>query len=104
MANSKPPYPAQFKEEAVLPTRTSGKPPAQIARDLGVSLESIRHWIKRAQIDAGAQDGLTTEEQGELRRLRRENHTMRQEREVLKNHTRFPLEPGRCVAGFPISA
>jgi len=64
-----PPYPAQFKEEAVLPTRTSGKPPAQIARDLGVSLESLRNWIKQAEMDTGAQDGLTTEEQGELRRL-----------------------------------
>ncbi len=69
MPRTRSPYPEEFKAEAVELVRTSGKSMAQIARELGVSFESLRHWIKQADMDAGAQDGLTTEEQGELRRL-----------------------------------
>ena len=69
MPRTRPSYPDEFKAEAVELVRTSGKSMAQIARELGVSLESLRNWIKQAEMDTGAQDGLTTEEQGELRRL-----------------------------------
>jgi transposase len=66
--------------------RESGKPLAQIAQDLGVAwYESLRHWLKQADLDAGRRtDGLTTEEREELRRLRRENRVLREEREILR--------------------
>ncbi|MGH7419839.1 MAG: transposase, partial [Candidatus Rokuibacteriota bacterium] len=77
-------------EEAVRLTRESGKPTAQIARDLGVSYESLRHWVKQADLDAGRRgDGLTTEEREDLRRLRRENRVLREEREILRKAAAF---------------
>ncbi len=89
MGKTKPPYPAEFKEEAVRLTRSSGKPVAQIARDLGVSFESLRHWVKQAAVDEGSREGLTTDERLELTKLRRENQTLRQEREILKKAAAF---------------
>jgi transposase len=64
--------------------RDSGKPLAEIARDLGVSAESLRHWARQEEIDQGQREGLTTTEREELRRLRRENRILREEREILK--------------------
>ena len=85
MPRTHPPYPPEFRREAVRLARESGKPGTQIAQDLGVSYESLRHWIKQADLDAGRRtDGLTTEEREELRRLRRENRVLREEREILK--------------------
>lgn len=89
MGKTKPPYSAEFRAEAVRLVKSSGKPAAQIARDLGVSFESLRHWIKQAEIDSGERQGLTTDEREELRRLRRENQVLQQEREVLKKAAAF---------------
>ena len=89
MGKTKPPYSAEFRAEAVRLVKSSGKPAAQIARDLGVSFESLRHWIKQAEIDSGERQGLTTDEREELRRLRRENRVLQQEREVLKKAAAF---------------
>jgi transposase len=69
--------------------RSSEKSTAQISRELGVSEQSLRNWRSRAEIDAGERQGLTTEEREELGRLRRENKTLRQEREFLKKAAVF---------------
>ncbi len=89
MGKTRAPYPAEFKEEAVRLARTSGKPTSQIARDLGVSFESLRHWIKQAEIETGEWQGLMADEREELRRLRRENQVLQQEREILKKAAAF---------------
>ncbi len=83
------PYPEEFKREAVELLRTSGRPLAQIARELGVSTESLRLWRKQAEIDTGEREGLTSEEREELRRLRRENRILQQERDLLVKAAAF---------------
>jgi transposase len=87
---TRPPYPPEFRAEAVRLIRSSGKPLSQISKDLGVSEQSLRVWIKQADLDAGRRDdGLTTSELEELRRLRRENRVLREEREILKKAAAF---------------
>lgn len=89
MPRSKPPYPSEFRREAVELARLSDKSVPKLAKDLGISDQTLREWIKRADIDAGRAEGLTTDEREELRRLRRENRTLLQEREVLKKAAAF---------------
>ena len=83
------PYPPEFRREAVELVRTSGRPIKQVARELGVSYESLSLWCKKAEVDAGEREGLTSEEREELRRLRRENRLLHQEREILKKAAAF---------------
>jgi transposase len=90
MPMSQPPYPPEFRAEAIRLARTSGKPRSQIARELGVTGETLRLWLKQADVDNGRRsDGLTSDEQEELRRLRRENRILREEREILKKAAAF---------------
>ena len=90
MPRTRPPYPPEFRAEAVRLIRSSGKPLSRISKDLGVSEQSLRVWIKQADLDEGRRDdGLTTSELEELRRLRRENRVLREEREILKKAAAF---------------
>lgn len=73
MPTSHPPYPPEFRSEAIRLMRTSGKSLAQLARELDVSSETLRRRRNQAELDAGVRhDGLTSAEQDELRRLRRD--------------------------------
>jgi transposase len=84
------PYPPEFRAEAIRLARTSGKPHAQIAEDLGMTSETLRLWLKQADLDQGKRhDGLTSEDQEELRRLRREVRILREEREILRKAAAF---------------
>jgi transposase len=67
-------YSPEFKEEAIRLVHSSNEryPVAKIARDLDVSAETLRKWVNQAEIDAGEREGLTTEENEELPRLRKE--------------------------------
>jgi transposase len=67
-------YPPEFRAEPIRLARTSGKPRSEIARDLGMTAETLRLWVKQADLDEGkCHDGLSTDEQEELRRLHKEN-------------------------------
>jgi transposase len=79
--------------------RSSEKPLSEIAGDLGVSTETLRNWLKQRKIDAGKRDGLTTDEREELKRLRRENKILKEEREVLRKATAFSPERSPRAAG-----
>ena len=89
MPRAKPQYPPEFKAEAVQLVRSSGRYISQIANELGVSGNSLRTWVKQAEIDQGEREGLTTEEREELKRLRREVKILRQEKEILKKAAAF---------------
>lgn len=83
MPKSRPPYPAEFREQLVELVR-AGRSPEDLAKEFEPSAQSIRTWVKQAEIDGGRRtDGATTAEQEELRRLRRENKQLRVEREIL---------------------
>lgn len=83
MPKTRPPYPPEFRERMVELVR-SGRSPNELAKEFEPSAVSIRHWVRQADLDEGRRDdGLTTEDQAELRRLRREVRKLREEREIL---------------------
>ena len=69
--------------------RESEKPLSVLAKDLGVSEQSLRTWRRQVEVDAGERDGLSSDQLEELRRLRRENRTLQMEREVLRKAAVF---------------
>ncbi len=100
MPKSRPPYPAEFRARMVELVR-SGRTPEELAKEFEPSAESIRNWVKQADQDEGLrQDGLTTDEKEELRRLRRENKVLREEKEILKKAAAwFAEETGSTPRG-----
>ena len=84
MPKSRPPYPPEFRRRMIELVR-AGRTPEQLAKEFEPSAQTIRNWAVPADRDAGArQDGLTSEERDELRKLRRENKILREEKEILK--------------------
>jgi transposase len=76
-----------FKQEAVRLVKTSGKAQAQIARDLGVADSTLSRWCTELATNgehAFVGSGNQQPEAEEMRRLRRENEILRQERDILK--------------------
>jgi transposase len=89
MPKSRPPCPEEFRREAVGLVR-SGRSIKDVAGSLGVTEQSLRNWVKQDQLDRRERDdGLTSAEREELRRLRRENARLKQEREILKRAAAF---------------
>jgi transposase len=87
MPKSKPPYPEEFRREAVELVR-QGRSIPDVAESLGMSGQSLRNWVRQEQLDRRERDdGLTSAEREELRELRRRVKRLEQERDILKRAT-----------------
>ena len=84
-------FTAEFKAEAVRLVLGEGQRVAQVARDLDLTPSCLRAWVVQAQVDQGRgpAGALTSAEQEELQRLRRENRVLKMEREILKKAAAF---------------
>ena len=86
---TRPAYPEQFRREAIELLR-AGRTPRELSESLGVSQQTLRNWRRQDQVDRHERDdGLTSDEREELRRLRRENVRLTQERDLLKRAAAF---------------
>jgi transposase len=86
---TRPAYPEQFRREAIELLR-AGRTPRELSDSLGVSQQTLRNWRRQDELDRHERDdGLTTDEREELRRLRRENARLAQERDLLKRAAAF---------------
>ena len=95
MPRGRRPYPLEFRQRIVELVR-AGRSPRELAREFEPAAESITAWVRQAVRDEGRrEDGLTSKEREELRRLRRENRQLKLEREILAKATAwFAREAG----------
>jgi transposase len=77
-------FPPEFKRDVVRVARRGDLTRAEVAADFDISIESVNRWMRQADIDDGVKDGLTTAEQAEVVRLRRENRRLEMENEILR--------------------
>jgi transposase len=87
----------EFEEEAIRLVRTSGRTKREVASDLGVGLSTLTRWLGRSrdrQVDTPVRPLPGEDVAAELKRLRRENEILRQERDILKKATAFFAKEG----------
>jgi transposase len=89
-------YPPEMRERAVRMVRESIAESGErvgavtrVARQLGIGPESLRNWVKQADIDNGKRSGVTTAEQRRITELERENRELRRANEILKAASAF---------------
>ena len=88
MPRTRPPYPPESRRKAIRLVRVSDEEHTipRIAAKLGVSVETLRDWVKQDEIDEGEREGLATEEKEELRR---EVKVLRRVKKILRKATAF---------------
>ena len=84
----------EFKAETVKLIRESGRTVGSVAKELSLTETAVRNWVKQAEA-SGSTDTLSTDEQAELRRLRKENQELRMEKEILRKATAFFAKESR---------
>ena len=98
MEKAKREFTAEFKRDALNLVENSGKPLAQVARELGISDNTLQGWKKQMGLHgqhAFPGSGHQTPQEEELRRLHRENEVLRQERDILKKALAIFSKPER---------
>lgn len=92
----RPPYPAEVRERAVRMVfehqrdyPSQWKAIESISAKLSVNHETLRQWVRRAEVDAGERPGLTSDERARLRQLEKENAELRRANEILKAASAF---------------
>ena len=93
-------YLREYRERMVELVR-AGRTPGSLAREFEPSEQTIRNWVRRADLDEGLRsDGLTTEARKEMRRLKRDVKRLRMERDILKKAAAwFARESGSIPGG-----
>ena len=82
-------FPPEFRREAVELYRSSDRSLEQVAKELGISASALQRWHSRHGQQEEKEDTLSPNERAELKRLRRENRRLKEEREILKKATAF---------------
>jgi transposase len=78
------PYPEEFRRDVIAFARRGEVSLEQVAKDFGISVNTVSNWLKRADIDDGVKPGTSTGEQAEIRELKRRNRLLEQEAEVMR--------------------
>ena len=92
MGNGNRPTP-EFRREAVRLALTSGRTWREIAQDLGIGLSTLTRWLGQER-DTGEPSEAPVDLHAELKRLRRENAVLKQERDILKKAAAFFAKEG----------
>ena len=89
-------YPSELREravrmvhEAIVESGERQGAVTRVARQLGIGPESLRNWVKQADIDNGKRPGVPTEQQRRIAELERENRELRRANEILKAASAF---------------
>ena len=77
-------YPLEFKRDVVTVARRGDLSVVEVATDFGVAEETVRRWMKQADVDDGIKHGLTSAEQAEIVQLRRDTRRLEMENEILR--------------------
>lgn len=90
MGKTRPPYPPEFRLEALRLLRSGARSPKQLAAELGCTEQTLRNWLRQDEADRGERtDILSSDERARLRELEREVKVLRSEREILKRAAAF---------------
>jgi transposase len=84
-----PPYAPEFRQEALRLLERGDRTAKELAGALGICPQTLRNWRRQEAGDTGLEPGVSTDEQEELRRLRRENARLREEKEILRKAAAF---------------
>ena len=102
MPRTRTPYPADFREQIVALVR-AGRSAEELAKEFEPCAATIHSWVKQAERDAGRRaDILTSAEREELRRLRRENRQLREERDILSKAAAWFAQSDRRPRGLRV--
>jgi transposase len=96
-------YPQEFREDvvAVARSREPGVTLSQIAKDFGISDQTLINWLKQADIEEGRRPRPTREEAEDVRELRRRNRLLEQENEVLRRAAAYLSQANLKLGGSP---
>ncbi len=84
MASVPKKFPPEFKRDVVTVARRGDLTYVEVAADFDISVESVRRWVRQADVDDGVVDGQTSAEQNELVQLRRDKRRLEMENEILR--------------------